>query len=385
MIDLRIFFNHIEAALLAEAEKDIASLYHQIQWYQKDFPNWEKADIALVGLMEEQGTKQNIGVAGAADAFRKHFYKLKKSRVPYNVVDLGNLRNAPSLQETYQRIKVVAEILMRQHIIPVFIGGSQDLMVGQFWAYQGLDQVISIANIDAIVDVDESQEEENKKHLLQILTHQPNYLFNFSQIGHQAYLSSLGFLDIFEKMYFDVCSVGRIREDILNIEPIIRDADMVAFDMMAIRKADAGATAYAQPFGLTSDEAAQLAWYAGISPKSSSIGFYEYNPTLDTQEGHTAQVLSVMVWYFIEGFYHRRKETNFNSKAFTKYIIPFSEHTTQEMIFYKQVASNQWWVEVPYNQIRSNPVIIACSYQDYLLATEGIIPDRWLNTHAKLP
>jgi len=386
MIDLRLFFNNLDEELWAECREDISSVFLQLSVHSHNFPDWQKADIAIIGLLEERGTQKNIGVAGAADAVRKRFYKLKKSKAPYKVADLGNLRPAPSLQETYQRIKVVCELLLAENVIPVLIGGSNDLMIGQFLAYQGLEKIISVANIDAVVDVDEMQNEENKKHLLQILTHQPNYLFNFSQIGHQGYLSSSGFLEIFEKMYFDVFGVGKIRENILNVEPIIRDADMVAFDLTAIRKADAGASIYAQPFGLTSDEAAQLCWYAGISPKTSSIGFYEYNPQLDTH-GHNAQVLAVLLWYFIEGFYHRRKVGDFNSKSFVKYIVPLGEDKdAHELIFYKQLATNQWWLEVPYNAIRAEPLKIACSYQDYLNTVEGgILPDRWISTHAKLP
>jgi formiminoglutamase len=389
MINLTLFFNQLEEDLWKQAEQDISSLYHQLSIHYNSLPNWQDADIAIIGLLEERGTQKNLGVSGAADAIRQQLYKLKKSKVPYKVVDLGNLRPAPSLQETYQRLKVVCELLISENVVPLLLGGSHDLMIGQFWAYQSLDQIISIANIDSMVDVDENQSEANKNHLLQILTHQPNYLFNFSQVGHQGYLSSSGFLEIFEKMYFDIYSVGKIRENILNLEPIIRDADMVTFDISAIRKADAGATIYAQPFGITSDEAAQICWYAGISPKTSSIGFYEYNPQLDTH-GHNAQVLAVMVWYFIEGFYHRKREDDFDSRAFAKYIVPFGHekefnHAVDELVFYKQLATNQWWMEVPYNQINSKPIKIACSYQDYLVATEGMIPDRWVSTHAKLP
>lgn len=386
MIDLRLFFNSLEEELWAECREDISAMFLQLDIHSHSFPDWQKADIAFIGLLEERGTLKNVGVSGAADAVRKRFYKLKKSKVPYKVVDLGNLRPAPSLQETYQRIKVVCELLIAENVIPILLGGSNDLMIGQFWAYQGLEQIISIANIDAVVDVDESQNEENKKHLLQILTHQPNYLFNFSQIGHQGYLSSSGFLEIFEKMYFDVFSVGKIRESILNVEPIIRDADMLAFDLTAIRKADAGASIYAQPFGLSSDEAAQMCWYAGISPKLSSIGFYEYNPQLDTH-GHNAQVLAVLIWYFIEGVYHRREVGDFNSKAFVKYIVPLGENEdVHEIIFYKQLATNQWWLEVPYNAINAEPLKIACSYQDYLDTVQGgVLPDRWISTHAKMP
>ncbi|HSK12544.1 MAG TPA: hypothetical protein VK907_04965, partial [Phnomibacter sp.] len=45
--------------------------------------------------------------------------------------------------------------------------------------------------------------------------------------------------------------------------------------------------------------ACQICWYAGLSNKLSSIGFYEYNP-LEDSKGQTASVIATMIWYLVE-------------------------------------------------------------------------------------
>jgi formiminoglutamase len=387
-MDLTLFFNPLDEALFSQF-KTPNSLASEIKANFNGLNDWGEAQIAIIGLCEERGTTSNKGVGEAADVVRKQLYILKKASHSYKIIDLGNLRNAPTLQETYLRLKVVCELLLQENIIPVLIGGSHDLMLGQYWAYQNLEKIISVANIDAFVNVDELSGEENQKHLLTMLTHQPNYLFNFSQIGHQTYLNSTKFLEILERLYFNVYGIGKIRENIENIEPVIREADMLAFDITAIRRSDAPANAYSQPFGLTSDEACQLCWFAGLNDKTSSVGFYEYNPSLDLHR-HTAQVLAVMVWYFIEGFYHRKGEIDFQGGAFTKYYVSLDFYTETEtnhqLVFYKQLSTEKWWLEVIYmNEKKGKKThIIPCSYHDYEIAVKGEIPDCWMNAHAKL-
>ncbi len=99
-------------------------------------------------------------------------------------------------------------------------------------------------------------------------------------------------------------------------------------------------------FGLTGEEACQISWYAGLNEKLSSIGFYEYNPSFDDAQRKTAAVIATMIWYFVEGYYHRKNEQNFRSNDFLKYTV--SMPVEPEVItFYKSKFSEKWWVEVP--------------------------------------
>src|SRR5690606_3752835 len=131
--------------------------------------------------------------------------------------------------------------------------------------------------------------------------------FNYSNIGYQTYFVNQESLRVMEKLFFDVHRVGEIAGDITKAEPVIRNANMLSFDISAIRSSDAFGNANAGPNGFFGGEACQLCRYAGMSDKLSSIGFYEFNPVYD-QNGQTALLLAQMVWYFIDGFYHRKKD-----------------------------------------------------------------------------
>ncbi len=87
---------------------------------------------------------------------------------------------------------------------------------------------------------------------------------------------------------------------------------------------DAPGNANAHAFGLAAEEACQLCWYAGINDKLSSAGFYEYNPLYD-HRGQTAEMVATMIWYLIEGFYHRKHESLVDETTHVRYTVPFSQ------------------------------------------------------------
>ena len=121
---------------------------------------------------------------------------------------------------------------------------------------------------------------------------------------------------------------------------------MLSFDVTAIRSSDAPGNKKAQPFGLTGEEACQLCWYAGMNEKLSSAGFYEYNPGLDDEAMKTASVVATMIWYFIEGFYHRKDERDFRENDFLKYSVTMPVEP-EVMNFFKSKVTDRWWMEVP--------------------------------------
>jgi formiminoglutamase len=177
-----------------------------------------------------------------------------------------------------------------------------------------------------------------------------------------------------------------MRTGLQEMEPTIRNADMLSFDITAIRSSDAPGNAHALPFGLTGEEACQICWYAGLNEKLSSVGFYEYNPEKDDEQKKTASVVATMIWYFIEGHYHRKKEQDIRSNDFIKYVVALNGEP-ETIIFYKSKFSEKWWMEVPYPTGRakySRNSTVPCSYNDYQQATKGEVPERYISTLAKL-
>lgn len=385
-MNLSIFFEPLNEDIFAGLNQP-RTLGSYIGRFVGKFPDWRSADIAIIGINENRGRSTDLQAQtsseAAARAVRKKLYELNKGTGSCNVVDLGNLRPGISLDDTYLRLKEIVEILITHNTIPVIIGGSQDLEYGQYLGYEHLDRAINMVTVDSSVDMSQEMDmPPNKKQLRQILMHEPNYLFSLGQIGYQSYLVEQEVMTTLEKMHFEAYRVGEVRKNMQEMEPVVRMADLLTFDISAIRHQDAPGYEPANPFGLTGEEACQLCWYAGISDTLTSIGFYEYDPACDNRD-LTATTIATMIWYFIEGFYHRKNELNFSGSNFTKYAVTFNEEPDR-MLFYKSKNSEKWWLEVEPLSEGKEALIIPCSYDDYLQATKGEIPNRWIMTQARI-
>jgi len=383
-MDLNLFFTPVDEALFDKISS-VSALVKSINVNSSKIPELRGHDIALIGITEFRGNESNKGIRNATDEIRKKLYQLKRGSGGYRIIDLGNLNNGVDLNETYGRLKEVGEYLIGHGVLPIIIGGSHDISLGQYYSYEGLDKLISVLNVDALLDLEETGP-ANSSHLHKMLVHEPNYLFNYSHLAYQTYLIESSSIEVLEKLYFETYRIGMLRQLLEEMEPVIREADMVSFDITAIRSSDAPGNQIAQPFGLTGEEACQITWYAGLNSKLSSIGFYEYNPDFDDDSKKTATVVATMIWYFIEGFYNRKSDNGFISNDYLKYVVEMHSEPSA-IIFYKSKLSDKWWMEVPSEKsvsIFGRNSLVPCSYADFQTANNGEIPDRYVNAAARL-
>ncbi|ERJ61190.1 formimidoylglutamase [Sphingobacterium paucimobilis] len=365
-----------------------------IQAYVDDFPVLDNPEsrphLAIVGVEEDRGAVGNKGAAKAPNAVRKHLYELYQGDYNVTIVDLGNIKPGSRIEDTYAALRLVVEELVKSDIVPVIIGGGQDLTYAQYRGYEDLEQRVEVAIIDAKFDLDQASAQEtplnSQTYLNHIILHQPDYLFNLNNVAYQTYLVSKESINMYDKLFFNAQRVGMIAGKLDQAEPIIRAADMVSFDIGAIRASEAPGNANAVPNGLFGDEACQLARYAGMSDKCSSIGFYELNPTFDPME-QTAMLVSQMIWCFVDGYYNRKNDAPLIPKS--AYIIYRTqlENEEHELVFVKSKKSDRWWMQVPYfgtKSINERYYLVPCRYEDYQLAVSGEMPDLWWRTHQKL-
>ncbi len=385
-MDLKLFFSPVSESI-TNNKSDLQSLQHSISIFQHEMPDYKKCQIAIIGVPDYNGFKHKPIFVDAADLVRQKLYYLRKSHSTYKVMDCGNLNPGMNLEETYKRLQEVCSFLLAKNILPIIIGGSHNLDLAQYRAYEDQEKLISVLNVDAWIDLhDSDQLADDKNHIQKILLHEPNYLFHYSHLAHQTYLVGDQATALLDKMYFEAHRVGFIRENITEMEPVVRNADMLTFDIAAIKSLDAPGVADPQPFGLTGEEACQLCWYAGQNEKLSSAGFYGYYPENDDR-GKTASVIAIMLWYFIEGFYNRKDNLQFSGNDYLKYVV--SMPTDPENItFYKSKLSEKWYMEIPVkidgaNRKYLRNYIVPCSYSDYQIAGKGDVPERFINILAK--
>lgn len=382
-MNLKAFFEPIPEVLYQQAYSP-NSFFNYIHFYGETFPDLKGVQIALVGLTETRGMKKSGSLERASLEIRDKLYHLKKGQGLYKIVDLGDLKNGPSYADTIQNIQTVGEALLKKQILPVFFGGSHDLDFGQYLAYANLEKMVSLVTVDAKIDMEE-EGQPFEKHSQDIILHQPNFLFNYSHLAYQSFLSDKDLTAALEKLYFEHVRLGQTKGHFKEIEPIIRNADLMSFDVCAIQSSDAPGAADAQPFGLSGEDACQIFRFAGLNEKLSSIGIYGYQPYYDDNRNKTASVIATMIWYFVEGYYDRKDSLSFKGSDYTKYTVSLDAKPSV-LVFYKSKRSEKWWMEIPRQESDKydRATIIPCSYQDYQIAQGGEIPERWINAQIKL-
>lgn len=391
MSDIQHFFSPVDPSLVSGQQSYAENQFGSLLSVHTDgagFPDLSDVQIALVGVCEDRRSGNNTGCAEAPDEVRKFLYTLFPGNFVPRVADLGNIRAGHEVDDTYFALKSTVDHLIRNNIIPVIIGGSQDLTYAQFLGYEKLEQTINIVAVDATFDLgDPEGPVSNQAYLGNIILHQPNYLFNYSNIGYQTYLVDPASLAMMNRLYFDTYRLGQVRDNIEEAEPILRHGDMLSFDITAIKHSDAPANPNASPNGFYSEEACQMMRYAGMNDKLSSIGIYEINPAFD-DKGKTSHLAAQMIWCFMDGYYSRKHD--FPSRSNPEYLRfnVMLQDEKYEINFYKSKKSDRWWMEIPYPPSKGlkfeRHTLLPCSYKDYEAATRNDIPDRWWQTYQKL-
>jgi len=346
----------------------------------EDFPDLNKIKIAVIGVLENRG---DVNRAEDVDLshIRKELYGLFPGNWDASIADLGNILAGNSLSDTYFALKKVVSNLIKKKIIPIVIGGSQDLTYALYRGYDDLEQMVNLVSIDNKFDFGkEDAGVSASSYLTKIIIDEPNNLFNFSNVGFQTYYNSQEEIDLIDKLFFDAYRLGEISNNIAISEPVFRDADVVSIDLSSVKSSDSGNNNPFTPNGFNGKEICSLSRYAGISDKVSLLGIFNHNNT--KQE---SVLVAQIIWYFIEGFHYRSNEYPFGSREhYIKYIVPLDD---EELVFYKSNKTDRWWIEIPFlssgnNKLKKN-TLLPCSHEEYLGACNQEIPERWWKAQRK--
>ena len=132
-----------------------------------------------------------------------------------------------------------------------------------------------------------------------IIVDDSNILNDFTNIGFQRHLCSNDEIQLMEKLFFEYISLGEITEDNMKAEPLMRNANIVGFDMKSLNN-------QGNPNGIDPRLSCILAKYAGQSNSADFLGLFELNNNLIANK-----LYSEIIWYFIDGIDKRVLETDF--------------------------------------------------------------------------
>ncbi|WP_334055864.1 formimidoylglutamase [Polaribacter sp. P097] len=351
---------------------------------QNGFPELDDVKIAIFGVQEDRNSENNFGCGEDLHFVRRKIYELFPGDWHTEIADIGNIAKGDKVSDTYFAVSEVITSLLKKNIIPIIIGGGQDITYVNYRAYDTLEQSVNITAVDSRFDLGNIDDElTSQSYLSKIIMQEPNNLFNYCNVGYQTYFNSQEAIQLIDSLFFDAYRLGNAKE-LENIEPAFRNADIVSIDLGAVRQSEAPANNNASPNGFYGEEICAISRYAGLSDKVSSFGIYEYNSKLDNNH-QTANLIAQMIWYFIEGVNYRVKDYPFSGKEnYQKFTVMLEDD--DPLVFYKSNKTGRWWIEI--NILSDNKykrhALIPCTFKDYTEATKQIIPERWYKAMQKM-
>lgn len=348
------------------------SIYKKLAIHSSSFgiPDLESTNVCIIGLDEYRNSFFQSATQDL-DSIRREFYKLKFSNWKLSISDLGNLPNGNTVDDTYHALYEICKELLSKKIVLILIGGSNDLIYPIFKSFDSYSDKVNIVSIDNQFDLyQESELVSGRTYMNKIIIDDSNSLNDFTNIGYQRHLCSHDELQLMEKLFFEYISLGEISENNMKAEPIMRNSNIVGFDMKSLSFSASFDQTQGNPNGIDPRLACILTKYAGQSNKTNFLGLFELS-----NNKVSSKLYSEIIWYFLDGVDKRIIESDFNdSQTFNKYIVQTSG---RDIIFYKSKISEKWWMLVDTSKNKSISYL-PCLESDYLEALNDNIPIRWL-------
>jgi len=298
-----------------------------------NFPDLSRATIAFIGKTLDISKN----VRKSMENFRNHFKNIQ-------IVDLGNVINDEDHLDT------ILLTLNKENIIPILVGF--DASVANKYASENKHNIHFVCN--------------NLPYIESSYTHNKNY------IGYQRHIVSLEAINEVDQHTLNSLSLGRLRSNINNIEPNIRDTETLYLNLNVVRASDTPSTIGSLPAGLTAEELCQIMKYVGTSNKLSSV-FLDAN-IKDNDAHQASNVLALAFWYLLEGLQMKINDHPTESNDFSGYIINGS--TIQDIEFIRHNISQKWWIML--TDAHGQKHYLPCSNDEYTQTIADEIPDRVL-------
>ena len=352
-----------------------------------NFPihNLDQYKVAIIGVPEDRNSI-NAGSSQAPDKIRNKLYQLIRTSIKLKIFDLGNMKAGKTHDDTIFGLRDILQELNSLDIICIILGGAHQLTYSSCLVWEEMQKRYNLTVIDSHFDFETNPTTKSilaENFLNNVLL--PNtHLFSYNNLGHQQYFSETAQTNWIENNFHHAMRVGVIRTSIRETEPLLRDTHILSVNMRSVRYADSPGYIYPSPNGLNGEEICQISRYAGTSQNIRVFGIFEVNPLYDPQ-GISSYLAAQMTWYFIEGISQRTIESlSSDNSGFKKFIIK-NNQIDPELVFYKSLLTDRWWMEIPVITGKSHSsIVIACSEEDYKSASSQLIPERWWKLFRKL-
>jgi len=352
-------------------DKDrLGTLLKNAVWDESDLP-----DIFLLGITDDRTTSTSYKYT--PDAIREQLYQLNCFSTNFRIFDLGNVKTGKEITDTYAAVRLIAEEISLLGVPLLFLGGNQSFTIPLLTGLNKKNATLTVIDdrIDSRVQDDQISDDIFLNNI------SAETIVNVMAV--QSYFVSTDSKDTFsEEFNGSLFTLGEIRNGIKEMEPYLRETDLVSFDFGCLKLCEAPGQIRNSPNGLTGEEACQLAWYAGISTNPVWFSLFGYSNSNDSEK-IGAMMAAQIVWYFLNGKCKKMDEIPLDEAIdFTHFVVQI-EGIPEPVTFLKHPVSKRWWMEVPSPDCDLFPLRIPCSKKDYRKACKNEIPDRWWTSFNK--
>lgn len=387
MVDLNDYFNPVSIEKPDyEYLTGPAGFPHNTTIHTENNPvkDLKRFKIAILGVPDGRNSP-GPGSSKGPDIIRDQLYRLSRIPGKAKIIDLGNMKNGLTFNDTIAGLTDVLTLLLSEKIFPVIIGGSSSLVTAIDRCFSLSKTPYTLVTVDSRIDFHpESKEPDSYNFLNNIIYNNKSFLSHFINIGYQTYLNDQQALNRLLRRRSELVRIGDVRQAIYLTEPLFRDSDVAVFDISAVRQSDAPAAYSPSPNGFYGEEICLLSRYAGISDKLKVFGLFDVNPEYDIRF-QTSGLAAQIIWFFLEGFSQKQYETpslnESNSGRFIRYHVRVTD-LEDDLIFVKSNLTDRWWIEIKTEQ--DDAQYVACSHEDYLKANINEVPDRWVKAIARI-
>jgi len=341
-------------------DKNSHKFGHKVELYHENDQALSNAKVALIGINAEN-----------ADQIRTELYNLVGFQL--KTIDLGNLKN----EHPGFAIQLIG-FLLESKILPILFGGDEQYISSLYHAFQLNEKMVNLAIIDNTIRFT-AKKSDAASYLNPLLNPPHKNLFHLSILGTQTHINDINLYKVLTDNDFEWQSLGNMKTNLANSEPMIRDADLLSFNLASIKAADCPGQKDPFPTGLSAQEACSIARFAGMSDKLTAFGIFGYEPKKDIQHV-SAKMAALVIWYFLDGVTNRQQEFPLSKNSLKKYVVVHKKNDVH-ISFWKSEKTGRWWMEIPIyrknQQLRH--ALLPCSHDDYIMATKDLLPTRLLN------
>lgn len=333
-----------------------------------EMPAWHSFPVALI----------TCDASGIMD-MRNALYSFKSFHDDFDFLDLGVLRKS---NDSF--VLPLFEEIFNSGVFPMLVTNDSSLNKSFMQALHNVYSSLHLTTIDDRFRCFPFQSSAEFPYLDTFLSSDGETTEGRHIIGVQSHLVPFEGLTYCEEKGVSLHRLGQAKQNLKDLEPSIRHADICILEMSALKYTDFPSQIPKSPSGFSLEEICQLSRYAGLSDtlKGFSISGFDIKNTYNHLD---AQALAQIIWYFLEGFNNKKGDFPVNFDGMVEYLVEVKEHQ-ELLIFWKSNRSGRWWVQIENTNASDENInlrLIPVSYQDYLDACEGELSARVLKALVK--